>query len=133
MQVSDFDFSLPDELIARYPAPERTGSRLLCLDPVSGAIEHRHFQDILEMLWPEDLLVFNDTRVIPARLFGKKATGGQVEMLVERIESDHVALVHLRASKSPKPGSRILLEDGVELEMIERQGDLFRLRLPSHL
>ena len=131
MQVSDFDFDLPDELIARYPAPERTGSRMLCVNPVSGAIQHKHFQDILELLNPEDLLVFNDTRVIPARLFGKKETGGQIEILVERIEDDNCALCHVRASKSPKPGSKILLDDQVVLEMIERQGDLFRLRFPS--
>src|SRR5690606_7407537 len=131
MQVSDFDFDLPDELIARYPAPERTGSRMLCVNPVSGAIQHKHFQDILELLNPEDLLVFNDTRVIPARLFGKKETGGQIEILVERIEDDICALCHVRASKSPKPGSKILLDDQVVLEMIERQGDLFRLRFPS--
>lgn len=131
MQVSDFDFQLPDELIARHPAPERTGSRLLCLDPPTGRILHRHFQDIQDMLTPDDLLVFNDTRVIPARLFGRKATGGQIEMLVERIEGERQILAHVRASKSPKPGSRILLDKGVVLEMIERQGDLFRLRLPG--
>lgn len=130
MQVSDFDFDLPDELIARYPAPERTGSRLLCVNPVSGSIRHKHFQDILELLNPEDLLVFNDTRVIPARLFGKKETGGQIEILVERIENDNCALCHVRASKSPKPGTRILLDEQVVLEMVERQGDLFRLRFP---
>lgn len=130
MQVSDFDFDLPDELIARYPAPERTGSRLLCVNPVSGSIQHKHFQDILELLNPEDLLVFNDTRVIPARLFGKKETGGQIEILVERIENDNCALCHVRASKSPKPGTRILLDEQVVLEMVERQGDLFRLRFP---
>src|SRR5690554_264312 len=130
MQVSDFDFNLPDELIARYPAPERTGSRMLCVDPVSGSIQHKHFQDILELLSPDDLLVFNDTRVIPARLFGKKETGGQIEILVERIEGKNCALCHVRASKSPKPGSKILLDEQVVLEMVERQGDLFRLRFP---
>ncbi len=131
MQVSDFDFELPDELIARYPAPERAGSRLLCLDPVTGTMAHRHFQDILDLLNPNDLLVFNDTRVIPARLFGKKETGGHIEILVERIESERVALAHVRASKSPKPGSRIILDEGTQLEMMERQGDLFRLRFPQ--
>lgn len=131
MQVSDFDFNLPDELIARYPAPERTGSRLLCLDPLTGTIQHLHFQDILEKLTPRDLLVFNDTRVIPARLFGKKETGGQIEILVERIEEGNCALCHVRASKSPKPGTKILLDEQVVLEMVERQGDLFRLRFPQ--
>ncbi len=132
MRVADFDYDLPDELIARYPAPERTGSRLLVLDGRDGAIAHRRFTDLVDLLAPGDLLVFNDTRVIPARLFGRKQTGGEVEILVERVLDDgRSVLAHVRASKSPKPGSRIVLADGSELQMRERRGELFLLDFPE--
>src|SRR5690554_2917143 len=104
MQLSDFDYKLPDDLIARYPGESRSGSRLLCLDRRSGEVSHRVFRDILNLIEPGDLLVFNDTRVLPARLFGRKATGGRVEVLIERVLSDREALAQVRASKSPKAG-----------------------------
>lgn len=109
MKRSDFSYELPGELIAQHPLPERTGSRLLSLDGASGAIEHRHFPDLLELLAPGDLLVFNNTRVIPARLWGQKATGARLEILIERLTGSHTAVAHVRCSKSPKSGTQILL------------------------
>lgn len=128
MKRTDFHFDLPDHLIARYPTPQRSGSRLLVLDRHSGQLSDRHFTDLPTFLRPGDLLVFNNTRVIPARLFGQKETGGKVEILVERITGHDTCLAHVRASKSPKPGSRILVEGGGELRMEGRAGDLFRLK-----
>ncbi len=127
MRVKDFHFELPDELIARFPTPERTGSRLLCLDGDSGQLQHRQFTDILALLQPGDLAVFNDTRVIPARLYGRKSSGGKVEMLVERVLDEHRVLAHMRASKAPKAGNRLLFEDSIEVEVLGRQGPLFEL------
>lgn len=131
MKRTDFHYDLPDELIARYPAPERSASRLLVLDRQSGALQDRQFRDLPAFLRPGDLLVFNNTRVIPARLFGQKETGGKVEILVERITGEQTCLAHVRASKSPKPGSRILIEGGGELQMEGREGELFQLRHTS--
>ncbi|WKT59597.1 tRNA preQ1(34) S-adenosylmethionine ribosyltransferase-isomerase QueA [Microbulbifer thermotolerans] len=131
MRRQDFHFELPDELIARAPAAERRGSRLLCLDGPSGAVQHRHFADLADLVDTGDLLVFNDTRVIPARLFGRKATGGRLEILIERVQGERDALAHIRSSKSPKPGSEILLQDGTELRMISRRGALFELEFPA--
>jgi len=128
MHVRDFDFELPEDLIARHPAAERTGSRLLHLDGPSGALAHRRFPDILELLKPGDLLVFNNTRVIPARLFGQKTSGGKVEVLVERMTGDHEALAHVRANKSPKPGTVLSMEGGIELEVTGREENLFTIR-----
>ncbi|MEH6557203.1 MAG: tRNA preQ1(34) S-adenosylmethionine ribosyltransferase-isomerase QueA [Oceanicoccus sp.] len=105
MQLSDFTFELPDNLIARYPTANRTDSRLLTLDGQTGDIQHRQFRDLSELLNEGDLLVFNDTRVIPARLWGKKSTGGRIEILVERIIDSHRVLAHIRSSKSPKAGA----------------------------
>ncbi|SFX30018.1 tRNA preQ1(34) S-adenosylmethionine ribosyltransferase-isomerase QueA [Marinospirillum alkaliphilum] len=125
MQRSDFHFDLPDELIARFPTAERRGSRLLVLK--DQQLEHRQFPDLLDYLQPGDLMVFNNTRVIPARLFGQKATGGKIEVLIERPLDEHRALAHIRASKAPKQGSRLLLEGGIEAECTGRQGALFCL------
>lgn len=128
MRVADFDYQLPDDLIARHPAALRSGSRLLVLDGRDGAIQHRAFRDLVDLLAPGDLLVFNNTRVIPARLFGRKETGGAVEILIERIMGDnHCALAQVRSSKPPKPGSRIVRDDGSMLVMRERQGEFFLL------
>lgn len=128
MRVADFDYQLPDDLIARHPAALRSGSRLLVLDGRDGAIQHRAFRDLVDLLAPGDLLVFNNTRVIPARLFGRKETGGAVEILIERIMGDnHCALAQVRSSKPPKPGSRIVLDNGSMLVMRERQGEFFLL------
>ena len=128
MLRSDFDYELPEALIAQAPLPERGASRLLTLDGVSGALADRHFPDLLDLLEAGDLLVFNDTRVIPARLLGEKDSGGRVEVLVERVTGEHEALAHVRASKSPKPGRRLILEGAVEAEVSGRDGDLFALR-----
>ncbi|CDL52323.1 S-adenosylmethionine:tRNA ribosyltransferase-isomerase [Klebsiella pneumoniae ISC21] len=105
MRVTDFAFELPESLIAHYPMPERSSCRLLSLDGPTGALTHGTFTDILDKLNPGDLLVFNNTRVIPARLFGRKASGGKIEVLVERMLDDKRILAHIRASKAPKPGA----------------------------
>jgi S-adenosylmethionine:tRNA ribosyltransferase-isomerase len=128
MRTDDFDFNLPEELIAQFPAPERRASRLLRLDGVSGELIDAWFRELPTLLTPGDLLVFNDTRVIKARLTGYKESGGKIEALVERIVGTHQALAHIRASHAPKPGSRLVFADSVEAEMTERRGDLFLLR-----
>ncbi len=128
MRVSDFHFDLPESLIARYPLAERRASRLLVLDGESGALAHRRFTDLLDHLHPGDLMVFNDTRVIPARLFGQKASGGKLEILVERVLDEYRVLAHVRSSKSPKPGTEILVEGGGRAEMLARHDALFELR-----
>ncbi|TLU61668.1 tRNA preQ1(34) S-adenosylmethionine ribosyltransferase-isomerase QueA [Thalassotalea litorea] len=128
-RVSDFAFDLPDELIARYPQAQRTASRLMALDGNSGTIDHKTFANVVDMLNPGDLLVFNNTRVIPARMFGTKASGGKIEVLVERILDQHRALAHIRSSKSPKPGAKLLLEGKVEATMVARHGALFELQI----
>ncbi len=128
MHVADFHFDLPESLIARHPLAERRGSRLLVLDGPSGELSHRHFADLLGYLRPGDLMVFNDTRVIPARLFGQKASGGKLEILVERVLDEERVLAHVRSSKSPKPGSRLLIDGGAEAEMVARHEALFELK-----
>jgi S-adenosylmethionine:tRNA ribosyltransferase-isomerase len=128
MNLSDFDYNLPNELIARYPLPNRSESRLLCLDGRDGAIQHRHFSNLLDLLTDKVLLVLNNTRVIPARLFGQKESGGRVEILVERVLDDHRVLAHVRASKPPKPQTRVLFDDDICLEMVARHDDLFEFR-----
>ncbi|WP_273808562.1 MULTISPECIES: tRNA preQ1(34) S-adenosylmethionine ribosyltransferase-isomerase QueA [unclassified Pseudomonas] len=128
MHVADFHFDLPESLIARHPLAERRGSRLLVLDGPSGELSHRHFADLLGYLRPGDLMVFNDTRVIPARLFGQKGSGGKLEILVERVLDEERVLAHVRSSKSPKPGSRILIDGGAEAEMVARHEALFELK-----
>lgn len=127
MKLSDFDYSLPDELIARYPLAERSASRLLCLDGQTGQIEHRQFTDLLSLLRPNDLLVFNNTKVLAARLFAQKSTGGKVEILIERVIDAHHALAHVRASKSPKAGTELLLEHGKSVLVEGRANELFQL------
>ena len=128
MQLSDFDFDLPDTLIAQAPLAERSASRLLLVDPPRQDISDRAFADLGEFLQAGDLLVFNDTRVIPARLFGRKSSGGKVEVMVERVLDDGRLLAHVRASKSPKPGSALILEDAIDCVMLERHQDLFLLQ-----
>lgn len=127
MLVSEFTFDLPDELIARYPMPDRTSSRLLMLDGPTGETKQGHFRDVLSLINPGDLLVFNNTRVIPARMFGQKASGGKLEILVERILDDHRVLAHVRASKAPKVGTQILLDNDFSAEMVARHDALFEL------
>ena len=127
MRVADFSFDLPDELIARFPKADRTSSRLLSLDGLSGAVEHKIFSDILELVNENDLLVFNNTKVIPARMFGQKESGGKVEVLVERVLDEHRVLAHIRASKSPKPGNVLILEGKAKAIMVARHDTLFEL------
>ncbi|MCY7294477.1 tRNA preQ1(34) S-adenosylmethionine ribosyltransferase-isomerase QueA [Alteromonas sp. a30] len=128
MKLSDFSYELPEALIARYPTEQRTASRLLCLDGNSGALEHRRFTDVYDKLNAGDLMVFNNTKVIPARMLGQKESGGKLEVLVERVLDEHRVLAHVRSSKSPKPGSKLILEGAVHAEMESRQESLFVLR-----
>lgn len=128
VKKSDFDFDLPAELIAQAPLPERSASRLLHLQH-DGARVDRHVRDLPALLQPGDLLVFNDTRVIPARLFGRKDSGGRVEILIERLTGSHEARAQLGVSKSPKPGARIHLDAGGEFEVLGREGEFYLLRL----
>ena len=128
MRLSDFDYALPPELVAQHPAPERSASRLLHLDGRTGAMADRRFADIVELLAPGDVLVVNDTRVIKARLHGRKDSGGEVEVLVERVLDPGRALAQVRASKPPKPGRRMTLGGGVEVEVLGRRGEFFELR-----
>ncbi|WP_171922327.1 tRNA preQ1(34) S-adenosylmethionine ribosyltransferase-isomerase QueA [Salmonella bongori] len=129
MRVTDFSFELPESLIAHYPQPERSRCRLLSLDGQTGALTHGTFTDLLDKLNPGDLLVFNNTRVIPARLFGRKASGGKIEVLVERMLDDKHVLAHIRASKAPKPGTELLLgdEENIHATMTARHGALFEV------
>ncbi|SJL85170.1 tRNA preQ1(34) S-adenosylmethionine ribosyltransferase-isomerase QueA [Vibrio palustris] len=135
MHVSDFHFDLPDELIARYPKEERTASRLLQLDGNTGDVVDGTFKDVLDIVQPGDLLVFNNTRVIPARMFGRKASGGKLEVLVERMLDDKSILAHVRCSKPPKPGTQLFLgeNDEYQAEMLARHDALFELRFQSEL
>ena len=128
MKTSDFDFDLPPELIAQFPTQERSQSRLLRLDGASGTLADGQFGDLPQFLKPGDLLVFNDTRVIKARLFGVKDSGGKLEVLIERVLDERQALAHLRASHAPKPGSGLLLAGKIAASVEERQGELYRLR-----
>jgi S-adenosylmethionine:tRNA ribosyltransferase-isomerase len=128
LKRSDFHFDLPDDLIAQEPLPKRSDSRLLYLSRESGRFADHEFGELPDFLNANDLLVFNDTRVIPARLYGSKETGGKVEILVERILGEYQAIAQVRSSKSPKPGSLLLLGDGAVMMVEGRQGDFFRLR-----
>ncbi len=128
MRRSDFHFDLPAELIAQQPLPERGASRLLTLDGPTGAVADRQFADLPDLLAPGDLLVFNDTRVLPARLYAQKETGGRVEILIERVLEPGRALAHMRASRSPRPGSALQLAGGERLQVLGREEGLFQLR-----
>ncbi|QTH65135.1 tRNA preQ1(34) S-adenosylmethionine ribosyltransferase-isomerase QueA [Psychrosphaera ytuae] len=128
MQVADFHFDLPEKLIAKSPKKERSASRLMQLNGETGEITHRQFEEIIELIEPGDLLIFNNTRVIPARLFGQKSSGGKVEILVERLLDEHSVLAHVRANKSPKPGNVIHFDGGISAQMVQRHDDLFELR-----
>jgi len=127
MHRTDFQFDLPDELIAQFPPTERTASRLLSLNGDTAELADLQFVDLPSLLQPDDLLVFNNTRVIPARLLGQKETGGKVEVLVERVLDEHRVLAHVRSSKSPGVGRHLLLEDSLDAEVLGRQGALFEL------
>ena len=134
MNLTDFDYHLPDELIAQHPAATRAGSRLLHVDGNSGVMTDRQFADLAAFIAPNDILVFNDTKVIKARLHGRKETGGTAEVLVERVLADgRSALAHVRASKSPKPGSRLIFADDIVATMVARVDDLFQLQFDGDL
>lgn len=128
MKTSDFNFDLPDNLIAQHPPENRTDSRLLVVQG-DGALVDQKFPDLFSYLQPNDCLIFNNTRVIPARLFGQKATGGKIELLVERVLDAQHLLCHVRASKSPKPGAQLQIENAFWVEMVERQDALFVLKV----
>ena len=128
MKRTDFNFDLPSELIAQVPLQQRSASRLLCFDRQSGHLDDREFSDLQGLLNPGDLLVFNNTKVIPARLYGNKASGGHVEILVERLLNQQECLAQVRASKSPKPGGKLILEDGSELLVLGREDSFFHLQ-----
>ncbi len=128
MRLSDFDYQLPEELIAQEPLPERAASRLLVVDPLSESLCDAQFSNLAEFFEADDLLVFNNTRVIPARLYGQKQSGGKLEVMVERVLDDKFLLAHIRSSKSPLPGARLELEKVIKCDMVKREDDLFVLQ-----
>jgi S-adenosylmethionine:tRNA ribosyltransferase-isomerase len=133
MKKSDFVYQLPPHLIAQIPLPGRTLSRMLCMHRDNGNLIDRRFADIIDLINERDLLVFNDTKVIPARLFGQKSSGGKIEILIERVQDQHHALAHVRASKSPKPGRLLQLDGGFSCEVQGRVDDLFQLQFNGDL
>lgn len=133
MSTSDFDYDLPEDLIAQYPLPVRTDSRLMVLKRETKTIEHHSFSDIIHFISPNDLCVLNDTKVIPARLLGIKESGGKIECLIERVISTHEALAHIRSSKSPRAGTRLILEKTLTATVLDRRGELFHLRFDGDI
>lgn len=129
LSIDDFDYELPPELIAQHPSPTRSGSRLLAFSGATLA-DHR-FADLPQLLSPGDLLVFNDTRVIKARLFGRKETGGRIEVLIERLLPDNEALAQVHAGRAAKAGSTLALDGGLHLQVLGREGEFYRLRFPE--
>src|SRR5262245_47946575 len=129
LSIDDFDYELPPELIAQHPSESRSGSRLLLLSG-DALFDHR-FADLPQLLSPGDLLVFNDTRVIKARLFGRKETGGRIEVLIERLLPANEALAQVHAGRAAKPGSTLELEGGLRLRVLGREGEFYRLRFPE--
>jgi len=128
MRLDDFDFPLPQELIAQYPLAERTESRLLHLDGATGQLADRAFRDLVELVAPGDVMVFNNTRVIKARLAGRKKTGGRVEVLVERVLGSDRVLAQVRASHPPREGGTLIIADVVQVTVLGRHGEFFELR-----
>ncbi|MFZ4503740.1 MAG: tRNA preQ1(34) S-adenosylmethionine ribosyltransferase-isomerase QueA [Methylovulum sp.] len=131
MKKSHFNYILPEELIAQLPLPERTASRLLCLNRQTGQLQDKQFIELIDSVYPDDILVFNNTKVIPARLFGNKESGGKVEILLERVLDAQHAVAHVKASKAPKAGARIVLQDGFYCLVQGREDDLFSLYFPD--
>lgn len=127
--LNDYEFDLPNELIARFPAATRTGSRLLAFDKTMGAHQHLQFPDILSFIQPGDLLVFNNTKVVKARLLGKKSSGGRVEVLAERLLSSHEMLAQVRVSKPPRPGDFLYFSQGIRLEILQKNDRFYHLKL----
>jgi S-adenosylmethionine:tRNA ribosyltransferase-isomerase len=133
MKKSDFNYLLPEHLIAQYPLPERGAGRLLCMKRDTGELADRQFADFIDLIDAKDLLVFNDTKVIPARLFGRKSSGGKVEILIERIQDERHAIAHVRASKAPKAGALIELDRGYRCTVLGRDNDLFQLEFAGNI
>jgi len=131
LKKSDFHYDLPAELVAQQPLAERSASRLLVVDAATRRFDDRRFSDLPEFLRAGDLLVFNDTRVLPARLFGRKETGGAVEILIERVLGTHQALAQIGVSKKPREGTSIRLEDGTPIRVLGREGEFYKLRFDS--
>jgi S-adenosylmethionine:tRNA ribosyltransferase-isomerase len=131
MQLSVFDYDLPEHLIAQAPLAERSASRLLLVDPQQNCFSDQRFTDLIDHIDAGDLVVFNDTQVIPARLFGQKQSGGKVEVMVERVLDDATLLAHVRASKAPQPGTTLILENEIECSVLARRQDLFVLQQSS--
>ena len=133
MQLSDFDFSLPKQLIAKYPSETRSSCRLLVLDSHKNKIKDKVFTDIIDYINSGDLLIFNNTKVIPARLYGNKVSGGKIEVLIERLLEGNRALAHIKASKSPKIGTELILgeNDNIQVTMVARHDALFELQFPD--
>ncbi|MES2013200.1 MAG: tRNA preQ1(34) S-adenosylmethionine ribosyltransferase-isomerase QueA [Pseudomonadota bacterium] len=133
MKTEDFDFYLPSQLIAQHPTSDRSASRMLHVDGMSGELSDEAFSNLPDFLQSGDLLIFNDTRVIKARLFGNKHSGGAVEVLIERVIDQHTAYAHVRASRAPKIGSQLKLSNAFDVEVTARHDDLFELRFLSNI
>lgn len=127
MQLTDFNYELPDCLVAQHPPQKRGDSRLMVLNGAGGKVDHLHFSGLIDLLNPDDLLIFNNTRVIPARLFGQKASGGKIEMMLERVLSERTVLAKIRASKSPKADTQLIFEGELRAEVQGRQDEFFIL------
>lgn len=128
MKLSDFDYQLPEQLIAKFPSSKRCKSRLLAVDKVCGSLEHVQFEQIIDLLNPEDCLICNDTRVIPARIKGQKSTGGQIELMFERLLDEQLFLAQIRASHAPKPGSTLCFSQDIHMSVVGRDGPFFVCR-----
>jgi hypothetical protein len=128
MQLTDFHFDLPNELIARYPTEKRSDSRLMCLAKHGDTLLHKRFHEVVEFIQPGDLMVFNNTKVIPARLFGHKMTGGLVELLVERVLDSSRMIAQVRVSKPPRVGDYLLFQNDIQLEIMGRKQQFYELR-----
>ena len=133
MRTQDFDFRLPPELIAQFPSEARRASRLLALNGRDGILQDRQFAELASLIQANDVIIFNDTRVIKARVFGTKESGGQVELLLDRVLGDQLALAQIRASHAPKEGSRIIINSSSAFTVLERQGDMYKLQLEADL
>lgn len=131
MKVEDFNYTLPEELIAQYPLPNRSDARLLVIDQSRDDLTDAHVKDLGDFLRSGDLLVFNNTRVIPARLWAKKASGGQVEIMVERVIDDHTVLAQLRANRKPQTGTALWIDERVEVDVLAREGEFWRLEVKT--
>src|SRR5687767_8735431 len=132
MLVSEFDYELPPELIAQHPIPQRSASRLLRLDVKSGAFEDLRFTDFAQLVEPQDALVLNDTRVVKARLVGRKASGGKIELFVERALGAREALALIKSSHPPAPGSELVVQD-LRIRVHGREGELYRVQFPDDI